>query len=146
MNGKELVILLADDDLDDCLLFKDALAELSFPSRLITVPNGEKLMQLLYDTVELPDLLFLDLNMPRKNGLECLLEIKQTEKFKKIPVITLSTSFEKDIVARIYQNGAQYYIRKPNNFSQLKHLLQSAIKLTTQVNVSQPLKENFVIS
>jgi len=146
MADDALLILLADDDPDDCLLFKDALEELTLRTRLIIVSNGEELMQLLYKTAELPDILFLDLNMPRKNGFDCLLEIKQSGKLKTLPVITLSTSFEEDVVARIYQHGAQYYIRKPNNFSKLKHLIHSAIKLAAQINLGQPAKENFVIS
>ena len=146
MADHEIHILLAEDDLDDCLFFKEALAELPITTRLTTVPNGEKLMQWLNETELLPDILFLDLNMPRKNGYTCLLEIKQSEKLKRLPVITLSTSFEDELVNLVYKNGAQYYIRKPNNFFQLKHLILSAIKLAAQINSGQPAKENFVIS
>lgn len=145
MADKQLHILLADDDVDDCLFFKEALHELPILTRLTTVPNGEMLMQLLNETSQLPDILFLDLNMPRKNGYTCLLEIKQNEKLKKLPVITISTSFEEEIVSLIYKNGAQYYIRKPNDFTQLKHLIHSAIKLAAQIHSSQPMKESFLI-
>ena len=146
MADHEIHILLAEDDLDDCLFFKEALAELPITTRLTTVPNGEKLMQWLNETELLPDILFLDLNMPRKNGYACLLEIKQSEKLKRLPVITLSTSFEDELVNLVYKNGAQYYIRKPNNFFQLKHLILSAIKLAAKKNSGQPTKESFVIS
>ena len=145
MADHEIHILLAEDDVDDCLFFKEALAELPITTRLTTVPNGEKLMHWLNETELLPDILFLDLNMPRKNGYACLLEIKQSEKLKNLPVITLSTSFQEEIVSLMYKNGAQYYIRKPNNFSQLKHLIQSAIKFASKIHSAQPLKENFVI-
>ena len=72
-----------DDDLDDCLFFKSAVAEFSLPTQLETVHDGEQLMQhLTKEQSNLPDVLFLDLNMPRMNGFECLAEIK-TNKAKK---------------------------------------------------------------
>ena len=85
-------ILLADDDSDDCLFFKDVLDELNLPTLLTTVHNGEQLMEVLLKSTELPDILFLDLNMPRKNGFECLSAIKQTKKLNQVPVIIFSTS------------------------------------------------------
>lgn len=152
-------ILLADDDKDDCLLFKNALEELPISAKLTTVHNGEQLMHML-NNEQLPDMLFLDLNMPRKNGFQCLSEIKQSEKLKRLPVIIYSTSFQKDIVNLLYKNGAQYYIRKPNEFSVIKELILHAITLTAAGlpclpdrqaagqagNFSQPPKEKFVLS
>ena len=77
MKLKQMFILLADDDTDDCIFFKEALDELLLPTKLMTVHDGEQLMHLLAnESTELPDVLFLDLNMPRKNGFECLEEIK----------------------------------------------------------------------
>ena len=145
MVDKQLHILLADDDMDDCLFFKEALEELPIPTRLTTVPNGEMLMQFLNETSQLPDILFLDLNMPRKNGYTCLLEIKKCEKLKALPVIALSTSFENELVNRVYKSGAQYYIKKPNNYSQLKHLIQNAMEFSAALHTGQPAKANFVI-
>lgn len=146
MNGKELLIMLADDDQDDCLLFKDALEELPVLAQLTTVHSGEQLMKLLNKAQQLPDMLFLDLNMPNKNGFACLEEIKENEKIKHFPVIILSTSFEQDVVTLLYKNGAQHYIRKPNNFTQLKYLIHSVIKFVAQTSFGTPSKENFVIS
>lgn len=145
MKDKELIILLADDDKDDCLLFGEALAELRVCTKLTIAHNGEELMQLLNKTGQLPDILFLDLNMPRKNGFDCLLEIKQTEKLKWLRVIIISTSYEQAFVNLLYQNGAHYYIRKPNEFLKLKELINRAIALSTQPNFTQPAKEGFVL-
>ena len=140
-------ILLADDDRDDSILFQDILDELPVSTHLTTVFNGEQLMQLLHETKEqLPDVLFLDLNMPRKNGLVCLSEIKNSEKLKLLPVIILSTSYEPDVVSLLYKKGAQYYIRKPNSYSQLKRLIHHALNLTAKTNIEYPLQENFVLS
>lgn len=147
MNEKQLNILLADDDADDRLFFKEALGELKQSTHLTTVPDGEHLMHLLVnETTKLPDVLFLDLNMPRKNGFECLSEIKSSEKFKNLSVIIFSTSFEQEVVNLLYKNGAQYYIRKPSEFLQFKKIILQALTLIRQENSSQPTREDFVIT
>jgi len=147
MSVKQLNILLADDDTDDCIFFKKALTELVIPTNLIAVHDGEQLMHLLInETTLLPHILFLDLNMPRKNGFECLSEIKLSEKLKQLPVIVFSTSFEQDVVNRLYKNGAQYFIRKPPEFSQFKKIIQQALMLIVQGNISQPTREDFVLT
>jgi CheY-like chemotaxis protein len=147
MNLKQLDILLADDDTDDCFFFKKVLGELLLSTNLTTVHDGEQLMQLLTnETSELPHILFLDLNMPRKNGFECLSEIKQNKKLKDLPVVIFSTSFEQEVVNLLYKNGAQYFIRKPSAFLQFKEIIQQALILILQENGSQPTKENFVLT
>ena len=142
-----LNILLADDDIDDCIFFKEALGELEIPMQLSTVHDGEQLMQLLSGgSIELPNVLFLDLNMPRKNGFECLSEIKLSKQLKQLPVIIFSTSFEQEVVNQLYRNGAQYFIRKPSEFSQFKKIIQQTLTLLTQQNILQPAKEDFVLT
>jgi CheY-like chemotaxis protein len=140
-------ILLADDDIDDCHFFQEALLEFPLSTNLTIVNNGEQLMQLLTnDTNELPHVLFLDLNMPRKNGFECLSEIKLNEKIKQLPVIIYSTSFHKKIADNLYQNGANYYISKPSGISELKSAVQQMITLVVKENIEQPDKENFILT
>src|SRR5690349_17225741 len=108
---KTINILIADDDKDDILLFNEALSELPLITSLTTVSDGEKLMQYLSgNTSNLPDMLFLDVNMPRKNGFECLIEIKKQSAFNNLAVVIYSTSFEEDKVTQFYENGAHYYI------------------------------------
>src|SRR5450432_222770 len=142
-----LNVLLADDDIDDCQFFEEALDELPISTHFTAVHDGEQLMQLLTnETNELPDILFLDLNMPRKNGFECLLELKLNETLKKLPLIIFSISFEQEVVNQLHKNGAQYYIRKPTEFSQLQKLIQLALNLMEQENISQPTRENFVLT
>ena len=142
-----LNILLADDDTDDCIFFKEALEELPLSTHFTAVHDGEQLMQLLTkETNELPHVLFLDLNMPRKNGFECLSEIKLNKKLKQLPVIMFSTSFELEVVNLLYKNGAQYFIRKPSEFSQFKKIIQKTLTLIGQENISQPTRENFVLT
>ena len=148
MNVKKLNILLADDDTDDCLFFKDAIGELLPSTNFKAVHDGEQLMQLLTDeTNQLPDVIFLDLNMPRKNGFECLAEIKQNKKLKNLPVVIFSTSFEQEVVNLLYDNGAQYFIRKPSEFALFKKIILHTLTLIIQAeNIIQPDKENFVIT
>ncbi len=147
MSLAQMNILLADDDADDCFFFKEALAGCPQTTNLKTVPDGEQLMHLLInEKYELPDVLFLDLNMPRKNGFECLSEIKLNNKLKKLSVVIFSTSFEQEVVNQLYQNGAQYFIRKPSEFSQFKIIIQQTLVRIMQVNNLQPLRENFVIT
>ncbi len=139
-------IVLADDDDDDCMFFKDALDELSVPACVNTVSNGVELMQLLEcQPSDLPDVIFLDLNMPRKTGFDCLKEIKQNEQLKQLNVIIYSTSSNQDMIDLLYNNGAQFYIRKPAAFADLKSVIHKAILLSRQSRFTQPLKDNFVV-
>ncbi|MDP1764333.1 MAG: response regulator [Sediminibacterium sp.] len=147
MSLKQLNVLLADDDTDDCLFFKAAVDEFPLPTQLTVVHDGEQLMKLLTNlTNELPDILFLDLNMPRKNGFECLSEIKLSKELKRLPVIMFSTSFEQEVVNLLYKNGAQYFIRKPSEFTQFKKIIQHTLMLIAQENISQPTSGKFVLT
>lgn len=141
----EFHILLADDDRDDRYFFDLALKELPIKTYLTTVENGEKLMRFLSENPEhFPDVLFLDLNMPRKNGSECLKEIKNNEKLKKLPVIIYSTSLHDEIADLLYQNGAHYYLQKCN-FDVLKKQLQRIFGILGE-NTNRPTREKFIIS
>lgn len=93
MNPKQMNILLAEDDQDDRDFFDKVLKEIPVHTHLTTVIDGEQLMNYLYKNLgHLPDVLFLDLNMPRKNGFECLCEIKEDEKLKDLLVVMFSTA------------------------------------------------------
>lgn len=139
-------LLLADDDLDDCFFFKEALDDLSLNATLTTVNDGVQLMDVLSaKTGDLPNALFLDLNMPRKSGFDCLSEIQMINELKQIPVIILSTSFDMDVVNLLYDRGARYYIRKPSEFSTLKKVILEAVTLTNSANVKQPSRDKFIL-
>ena len=130
---KPLKILLADDDKDDRLFFSMALEALTIPINLATVVDGEKLMDYLSENVDhLPDVIFLDINMPRKNGIECLYEIKQNKKLKDLPVIVFSTSISRDKIGMIFKNGVNVYIHKPSEFSQLKQVIFHALPIAVE--------------
>lgn len=129
-----VTVLLAEDDMDDCFLFEKALKGIPIVTKLITVNNGEQLMDYLTEHAELlPDILFLDLSMPRKSGFECLIEIKDDIKLEKLQVVIFSTSFtrgndlEPYLINTFSKIGVLDYIRKPNDFEQLKHVIHQAI-------------------
>ncbi|MEC5166388.1 CheY-like chemotaxis protein [Flavobacterium sp. PL11] len=139
-------LLLADDDMDDRLFFQDAIEELFTTNNLITVNDGVELMNFLRATLsELPDILFLDLNMPRKSGFDCLSEIKLNELLKGIPVVIFSTSLDLEVVNKLYDNGAHYYIRKPGNFNILKKVIREATIRLEKDSIIRPERRNFII-
>jgi len=134
-------IFLADDDLDDCFLFEEALSELPVQAELYTAHDGVELMQMLVASEDnLPFILFLDLNMPRKNGFQCLQEIKSNRKFKEIDVIILSTSFDQDIANELLELGASHCLRKPNDIKELKRSIYDAIVLADESVLPRTLK------
>jgi len=148
MTSEPIHLVLADDDVDDTTLFLEALREISIPFRMTTVHDGEQLMNLLTKTLESnPKVIFLDLNMPRKNGFECLTEIKTNDKLKDIPIVIVSTTFQNEVVKLLYKNGAQYYICKPDEFNLLKKVIWSALTEILKTNkLTQPSPEDFVLS
>ncbi|HEX2684774.1 MAG TPA: response regulator [Ferruginibacter sp.] len=130
MAKKPLNLLLADDDNDDCIFFKEALEEIPVETELATVSNGVEVMELLLqDGKPLPDVLYLDLNMPLMNGFEVLQQIKKNKKLKKLPVIVFSTSCNPDTTKQLQKEGAQYYIQKPPEFGNLKKIIHTSLLL-----------------
>lgn len=146
MTSTPLNLLLADDDTDDCFFFKEALEELNISAKLTTVNDGVQLMKLLSaKETQLPDALFIDLNMPRKSGFECLSEIKVIDKLMNLPVIIFSTSLDIDVVNLLYEKGAYYYVRKPGEFDKLKKVIFEAVTLTSQSKLTQPSRDKFIL-
>lgn len=128
MNNNPLTIVIADDDDDDRKLFTEALDELKLKTSVFIVNDGVELMDYLNkEETLLPYLLFLDLNMPRKNGLQCLKEIRDSEKLKEIVVVIYSTSSSEKDIEETFNNGANGYLKKPNNFGMLKKALHKIV-------------------
>ena len=145
-------ILLADDDNDDRAFFNNALKELPLSTHLTTVNDGEQLMNYLSKNSEkLPDILFLDLNMPRKNGFECLCEIRENKNLDGISVVILSTSFPQDknyelgMISNLFNLGARVFIRKPGDFEHLKQTILHAITMTKE-EISSSLQLKYILN
>ena len=142
---EEFNFLLADDDTDDHLFFDNALKIVSIASHLSIVEDGEKLMQYLISHAnKLPDVVFLDLNMPRKNGAECLHEIKSNEELKGLPVIIYSTLMHESMADALYSSGAHYYFQKAS-LTELETNLNSVLSLMKTKNFIRPTRKNFIL-
>lgn len=139
-------VVLADDDEDDRLFFKDAFEELKMQTKVDIYKNGVELMRALnYADAVLPNILFLDLNMPMKSGLECLKEIKSNPRFKDISIAIYSTSASEEDIEDTFVNGANIYIKKPNDFKVLKKILSDVVTLNWQYHTSRLNKDNFLL-
>lgn len=139
-------IVLADDDADERQLFLEALAIAHPAITLATVENGERLMIHLREIDAYPDCIFLDLNMPRKNGKECLLEIRRNPVTEKIPVIIYSTSLNWRDIDETYRFGATHFVRKPDNFGELKDILTDNLLFLFSRPDHPRVKSKFVIN
>lgn len=144
--SKGIRILLADDDRDDCFFFKEALNKIEVPTQLTTVDNGERLMTYLSKNDDkIPDILFLDLNMPRKNGSECLREIKCDKKLQDLPVIIYSIHVHDTVADQLYKNGAHYYVRK-GEISELRSVLKHILELYHINKLERPERKKFIFT
>jgi len=140
----QLHIMLADDDHDDRFFFTRVLSKLPYDTKLSIFEDGARLMEHLKKQDQLPDVLFLDMNMPCKNGMECLAEIKENSKLKDLPVIMYSTSLHKDVADLLYENGAHFYIRK-SEISELEILLHKILTMLSTNEFTRPDREEFVL-
>ena len=129
---KPPLLLLIDDDLDDQMLFQDAIREINPLIEVQTAVNGVDALKALSANAISPDYIFVDLNMPLMNGIQCLQEIKKLPNQAHIPVIIYSTSsYERDIPQTI-NNGAFYYIVKPFSFQELCEKLKKVISMKVE--------------
>lgn len=122
-------ILLAEDDEEDVLLFNTVLSELNQRIIVTVAADGVLLMALLKQATPLPEMIFLDLNMPRKNGFECLREIKANEKWNSIKIVILSTSSQPQQIENAYKGGADLYLAKPVSYTQFKIMMEKCLSL-----------------
>lgn len=146
MNKDYTYVVLADDDEDDRLFFREAFEELKIRTRVNTYNDGVALMDALKSSdSELPDILFLDLNMPKKTGLECLIELKKEARFKDIAIAIYSTSASEEDIENTFVNGANVYIKKPNDFKELKKILSEVVTINWQYHTNSLNKDNFLL-
>lgn len=147
MQKEPIYVLLADDDVDDRLFFKEAFEEIKIRTEVQIVKDGMELMkELTRPDARLPHILFLDLNMPRKTGMECLQEIKADSRFNDIAIAIYSTSASEQDIEQTFVNGANVYIKKPNDFGTLKKILTEVITINWQYHTSGLDRSNFLLS
>ena len=147
MLQEPIQILLADDDEDDRLFFNDAFKEINIKTQVRFVNDGLELMNhLTENSNQLPHILFLDLNMPRKSGIECLLEIKRMIQLQNMAIAIYSTSSSEQDIEDTFVQGANVYIKKPNDFNLLKRILEEVIKVNWQYQTSGLNRANYILS
>jgi DNA-binding response OmpR family regulator len=146
MNDNYIKVILADDDEDDRLFFTDAFEELKITTKVSTFNDGVYLMDHLNSAdITLPEILFLDLNMPRKSGMDCLKEIRSNDRFKDIAIAIYSTSSSEEDVENTFVLGANIYIKKPNDFKKLKKVLSEIVTINWQYHTNGLNKDNFLL-
>jgi CheY-like chemotaxis protein len=121
-------VLLADDDPDDRLIFANALKEIKMNTHIDMVKNGKELMEYLSRNATLPDIVFLDLNMPGKDGKECLNELRENERLKELCIGIYTISRAETDIEQARSVGAAFYVSKPSNFYELKKTLHKVLK------------------
>jgi CheY-like chemotaxis protein len=127
------ILFIIDDDEDDQLFLHEAVNDLKIPIECHYANNGESaLKQLKEETIPVPDFIFLDLNMPRLNGKECLVEIKKLSRYAHVPIIIYSTSSHHKDIQEIMQSGASYFLTKPTRISELCDKLQDIFSIDWQ--------------
>lgn len=147
MMMKQLRVLLADDDDDDRGFFRDIVETAGINVQLSEVNNGAELMkELNRENSLLPDLLFLDLHLPLKNGVECLAEIKASLVQFTLPVIIISSTIMPSMIDQLYEGGAQYCCDKPSGYDAFITLFTRILRLPYEQQRVQPNRENFIFS
>ncbi|MFL5788153.1 MAG: response regulator [Flavisolibacter sp.] len=125
-------VVLSDDDKDHGILFGRVLTQVDPTKSLIVIKNGDELISFLNDHT--PDLLFLDLNMPCKNGIECLEEIRKNPRLNKLLIVVYSSSSQMTDIQRSYLHNADLYMVKPFSTEHLKTALKSILKMEWRDN------------
>jgi CheY-like chemotaxis protein len=144
--NQSIRILLADDNAADRELFQEALADADINATLITVNDGEKLMYYLARANgEHPDIIFIDINMPCKNGKECVREIRSNNKLDLVPVVMFSISSRKEDIEETFASGANLYVSKPVFFLDEVEILKKIFSLNWREELLKPDRARFVL-
>ncbi len=129
MTNQPVEILLVEDNEDDAVIIQEVFADMRLATLINVVRDGEEALAYLrrkgkYKVVRMPDIVLLDINMPKKNGFEVLEAMKKDPRLQSLPVIMLTTSHREEDVVRSYAKGACSYIHKLVDLDQFKHLIK----------------------
>ncbi|MEN2401181.1 response regulator [Flavobacterium sp. MC2016-06] len=138
----DLTIFYTDDDEDDLSIFADAVEALPKKIQLKTYSGGEKLLNAIYNPPPTPHVVFLDLNMPGKNGFDVLAELREKQQKKDIPIVIFSTSNEPSIIEKCLNLGANLFITKPVLMKDIIKSIEHALEINWKEFVPNP--HNFV--
>lgn len=136
-------IILAEDDNDDVLIFEMALREVDVPVDMRHAANGEVLFDLLEERI--PDTLFLDIHMPCKDGIACIVEIRKDRKYDSLPVIMYTSNVTEKTIEKAYRSGANMYVTKTETIKQLAQKLKTVFAIDWKNYMHYPPLQHFVI-
>jgi DNA-binding response OmpR family regulator len=142
--GSRRDVLLVEDDHDDMEIFESALKATTIPYELRYARNGDELFEKLDQAI--PSLLFLDINMPCRDGIACILEIRKNRKYDGLPVIMLTSLLHKHYVDNTYRYGANYYVVKPTSIAALTEKLKHILSIEWGKQLYYPSKNEFVLA
>lgn len=144
--NEKINILLADDDQEDCEFFQEALGDLDLKTKLTCVHNGEELISFTQNNdSDQPDIIFLDINMPCMNGIECLGELRKKKNTRNVPVVMFTTSSTRKDIETTYANGANLFLTKPNSIKELAKKVNKIFGLDWDMYPPNNGMENFVV-
>ncbi|HEY9559676.1 MAG TPA: response regulator [Anseongella sp.] len=137
-------ILLAEDDLDDVEIFEMALNDLALSYEIRHAKNGDQLLELLRERV--PYILFLDIRMPCRDGIACIIEIRKHREYDRLPVIMYTSHQSKKIMETCFREGANFYMQKPDSIRELTGNLRKIFAIDWTSDLHFPPEDQFVIS
>ena len=139
-------ILLGYSSQDDHLLFRAAVNDLPYLVHLSVAADSQEVMTMLDSVAPLPALIILDLELPDRNGVECLKEIKGSEKLAALPVIVYATNAYPAIINELYDSGAHLYIRKTEDVAGFKKLIHELLSINWNDKIIRPPRDEFVVT
>jgi CheY-like chemotaxis protein len=143
---EEKIIVFVEDDEDDRIFFKEAIEELKIPVRLLLFNDGKEFLDYLNAVGStFPELVFLDLNMPRMSGLEILRVLRKFPKWSKIPVVICTTSAMDKDIQNTFMMGANIFFTKPNSFQMLKTALRKILVTNFQYRSPNSTWDNYLL-
>ncbi|WP_336515081.1 response regulator [Pollutibacter soli] len=134
-------LLLADDDNDDYEIFKVVVNDIPVATILSRVEDGEKLMEFLKN--EVPDILFLDIGMPCKDGRTCIKQLRADSRYDFLPIIVYTSFVQKNEIEYFFRQGANLYLEKPIFYEDLKQLLEEILATNWKHEISYPPMDSF---
>ena len=144
MSDEQNIVIIADDDRDDSLILLSVLLSMSRELTVITVPNGEKLINILEKVS--PHFIFLDINMPKKNGFEVLKHIRSTKRSNQPKVIMCSTSSSVNDIRTSEALGADMYVTKPTDMKHLNKMIEDIFERDWSGIANKNIPGKFLIS
>jgi CheY-like chemotaxis protein len=137
MNNNPPQIIVADDDEDDFFFFDKALKETGIPARLTKVTNGLEVLALLAQHAQLPQMIFLDINMPLMDGLTTLKRIRANEAYQEVRIVIFSTTDDPATVQEAYRSGATVFLCKPDEYRDYMNIFKALLTDTGDANVDR---------